>query len=304
MKPRIAQANGTEVPRYGGMSATLDQTPPTDCPVDEDALVRRHLPLVGYLVYEVIGRVPAHVSRDELHSAGLAALAYAARGFDPSRGVPFQRFAATRVRGALLDELRTADWASRSVRAKARRRDAAEEELAGRLGRTPTRAELAAHLGVAVAELDAVHEDVHRAMVLSLQGFADAGAVDDLLPIREPGPDEELLHRERLGYLLSAVAELPPRLRIVIQEYFLEDRPMQEIAEQLEVTESRVSQMRAEALVLLKDGMNSQLDPELVPAPARPEGCVARRRQSYFAAIAAHNDFRTRLAAGAAACSP
>src|SRR5437763_17188235 len=81
-----------------------------------DDLVRSHLPLVGHLVRELLSRVPAHISREDLLSAGMAALATAAQSFDPERGIPFGAFAANRVRGALLDELRSLDWASRSVR--------------------------------------------------------------------------------------------------------------------------------------------------------------------------------------------
>src|SRR5689334_15129313 len=103
-----------------------------------DDLVRAHLPLVGHLVRELLGRVPAHVSRDDLASAGMAALASAAKNFDPARGTPFTAFAATRIRGALLDELRGLDWASRSVRSRARRVEAAEQQLTATLGRVPT----------------------------------------------------------------------------------------------------------------------------------------------------------------------
>ena len=86
--------------------------------------------------------------------------------------------------------------------------------------------------------------------------------------------------------MVEAIAELPERLRIVINDYFLEERPMADIAAELGVTESRVSQMRAEALVLLRDAMNHALDPELLTPPARPGGAAARRREAYFAAVA------------------
>src|SRR5437763_11920918 len=142
---------------------------PTGTAVTEE-LVRSHLPLVGHLVRELLSRVPAHVSREDLLSAGMAALAMAAQSFDPERGIPFGAFAGTRVRGALLDELRSLDWASRSVRREARRIDEAEQRLTAALGRTPSRQELAAALGVGVDELQAAGEDVQRAMVLSLQG--------------------------------------------------------------------------------------------------------------------------------------
>ena len=267
---------------------------PTGTVVTEE-LVRSHLPLVGHLVRELLSRVPAHVSREDLLSAGMAALAGAARAFDPDRGTPFGAFATTRVRGALLDELRGLDWASRSVRGRARRIDEAQQRLTAALGRTPTRQELAEALGVAVADLAAADDDVQRAVVLSLQGFAP-GTAEDLVPERSAGPEDLILHRERIGYLRDAVEALPERLRTVVTRYFFEERPMAEIAAELEVTESRVSQLRGEALGLLRDGLNTHLDPELVAGPAKPAGCVTRRREGYFSAIAAGSDLRTRLA--------
>ena len=263
-------------------------------PREIDDLVRNHLPLVGHLVREMLGRLPAHVSREDLISAGMAALAGAAKNFDPTRGTPFGSFATTRIRGALLDELRGLDWASRSVRSRARRVDAAQQELTGALGRTPTAAELADKLGVTVEELKSIDEDVQRAVVLSLQGFT-AGTAEDLVPERAAGPEELLIHRERIGYLHHAIEALPDRLKQVVTAYFFDERPMLEIAEELGVTESRVSQLRAEALTLLRDGMNSHLDPELNAASTRPEGCVARRREAYYAQIAAQGDLASRL---------
>src|SRR4051812_24836791 len=154
-----------------------------------DDLVRSHLPLVGHLVRETLSRLPAHVSREDLVSAGMAALATAAKGFDPSRGTPFGSFATARIRGALLDELRGLDWASRSVRSRARRVEAAQQQLTAALGRTPTTQELAESLGVAVEEIKSVGDDVQRAVVLSLQGFA-AGTAEDMVPERTAGPED------------------------------------------------------------------------------------------------------------------
>lgn len=264
---------------------------------EEEQLVTANLGLVGYLVSEMIGKVPAHVSRDELTSAGLAALAFAARGFDPSRSVPFGRFASTRIRGALIDELRSGDWASRSVRAKARDHAAATQALAATLGRTPTAGEIAASLGVATSQVGAVEGDVARAVVLSLDGFADPSALEGVAPVGDVSPEEHLMLNERIGYLHDAVMVLPERMRAVVTQYFFEERPMAAIAAELGVSESRVSQLRAEALVLLKDGMNSQLEPTMVARAVRPEGCAQKRRESYFAAISAQSDFRARLGA-------
>jgi RNA polymerase sigma factor for flagellar operon FliA len=259
-----------------------------------ETLVRENMPLVGHLVRELVARVPGHVNRDDLTSAGLAALVGAAKAFDAARGIPFARFAATRIRGALLDELRGLDWASRSVRSRARRTDAAAQELTAKLGRTPTAVELAEHLGVPVDEVESVSEDVQRAVVLSLQGFS-AGAAEDLVTERSPGPEELLLRREKIGYLHDAIEALPDRLRRVVTGYFLQERSMADIAAEIGVSESRVSQLRAEALGLLRDGLNAQLEPQLVSRPER-DGCVARRRASYYSQVAAQGTLHTRLA--------
>jgi RNA polymerase sigma factor FliA len=269
-------------------------TAPTATP-SVDELVRSHLPLVGHLVREMLSRLPSHVSREDLVSAGMAALAMAAQSFDPQRGIPFGGFATTRIRGALLDELRGLDWASRSVRSRARRLEAANQQLTGVLGRTPSQAELAEALGVAVDEIKSVDQDVQRAVVLSLQGFA-AGTAEDLVPERAAGPEDLLVHREKVGYLHNAIAALPERLRRVVEAYFFDELPMADIAAELGVTESRVSQLRGEALVLLRDGLNAHLDPELVTAPDRPGGCVARRREAYYAEISAQGTLHSRLA--------
>lgn len=260
-----------------------------------DDVVRQHMPLVGHLVREMLARVPAHVNRDDLLSAGYAALVAAARGYDEERGVPFARFAATRVRGALLDELRGLDWASRSVRQRARRTDSARQELTAELGRTPMIGEVAERLGCSVEDIESADDDVQRAVVFSLQGFATAGA-DDMVTEPSLGPEELLVRRERIGYLRHAIDALPERLRAVVTGYFFEERPMAAIAAELGVTESRVSQLRAEALTLLKEGLNTHLDPALAAQSSIKDGCVARRRSAYYEQIATRGTMRSRLA--------
>ncbi|WP_238993644.1 sigma-70 family RNA polymerase sigma factor [Nocardioides caldifontis] len=261
---------------------------------DADHLVTSHMALVGHLVRESLSRLPGHVSRDDLTSAGLAALVQAARSYDESRGVPFTRYATTRIRGAIIDELRGVDWASRSVRRRARELDETRSRLASELGRPATDQELAAATGLSVDEIAGNADDVSRASVMSLQGFGET-PIDEVLPTRVPSPEERVEHNERVAYLVDAVALLPERLRAVIEGYFFAERPMAEIAAELGVSESRISQMRAEALVLLKDAMNSALDPDLVAPHARPDGCAARRRDAYFAAVASRRTASARL---------
>ena len=280
---------------------------PADAPTTHDVpsahdledLVREHMAIVGHLVRELLNRVPAHVHADDLSSAGFAALLGAARSFDVSRGIPFHRFAAVRIRGALLDELRGQDWASRSVRARARRTTAARQELTATLGRTPLDAEVAGRMGIPLSELAAVEDDVQKAALLSLQGFP-TGTAEEMVPERSEGPEDLLLKRERLGYLHQAIQALPERLRLVVTESFLQEQPLSDVADRLGVTESRISQLRSEALRLLREGLNSSLAPELLTVaaggPRARNGCMQRRRTEYFLRVAAQGNLRTRLA--------
>lgn len=251
---------------------------------DLDAMVESHVALVGHIVRETMARVPAHVNRDDLTSAGLTALVQAAQAFEAERGVPFTRYAARRIRGAILDELRSVDWASRSVRRRARDLEETRSRLASTLGRPARTEEVASAVGLTAAEVESNDDDIARAQVLSLQG-ATGATLEETLISSAPSPEESLEHRERLEYLVAAVAELPERQRIVVESYFFAERPMAEIADELGVTESRISQIRAEALVLLRDALNHALAPEMVAPAARPGGCAARRREQYVSAV-------------------
>ncbi|MCZ7527685.1 MAG: sigma-70 family RNA polymerase sigma factor [Acidimicrobiia bacterium] len=195
--------------------------------------------------------------------------------------------------------MRGRDWASRSVRSRARGLRLATEDLTTRLGRTPTPDEVARELDL---DPDTVHKlvgDVHRATVLNYESLVLEGGAESFMAHEGEGPEEAILARERRAYLTDAVACLPERLQRVVVGYFFEERSMQELADELGVSESRVSQLRAEALELLRDGITSQLDPEeLVPEP-RPNGRVARRKAAYYASIAACSEHRARVAADA-----
>ena len=279
------------------MTTTETQTIDIERAEREDRLVREHISLVRQVVTEVANRVPSHVSRSDLVSAGMLGLAQAARSFDPDRGIPFEGFAATRIRGALLDELRGRDWASRSVRARARRMNDAGDALTARLGRTPTPEELAEELDVPVDAVRRIVEDVDRARVVNYEALAATGEGPVQIADDRSGPEEIILDRERKAYLVDAIDALPERLRRVVVASFFEDRPMHEIGAELGVTESRVSQMRTEALALLRDGINSQLDPEVLPTAERPGGRIDRRRAEYFAAVASGSTPAERVAA-------
>ena len=274
------------------MQADAKTTHPTTTAVDVDELVRTHLPLVGHAVRELLTRIPSHVHRDDLISAGMYALVLTAKSFDPSRGVPFGRFAAIRIKGALTDELRTMDWATRAVRSKARELEAVRTTLTSSLRRTPSRDEVATAMGVSVREMDKFDSDVHRARLVSLHALTpNAGA--ELVPAADPGPEALLVHREQIGFLRDAIELLPERLRTVVEQYFFQQRKMADIAADLGVTESRVSQLRSEALTMLRQGMEAT---DSGPAVAPVTGRRNAARAAYAAAVATRSTLTERLA--------
>ena len=268
--------------------------------VDRDSLVRRHQPLVSQVVFQVAVHFPRHVDREELARYGVIGLVEAARRFDDSRGVPFDRFAAQRIRGAILDAVRAADWAPRSVRTLARRLEGVEQRLATELGRVPSSVEMAEALGMTRDELARLQDRLFRSVVLALEHEVSDSTEEDLTLIdvlcdrSAVEPLEELESRELHAYLRDAVHLLPERHRLVIVGYFLEGRTSQELARFLGVTESRVSQLRSEALAMLKEGIEAQYAGP-VASPDQSIGRVARRKATYAAAISEASPWQDRL---------
>lgn len=257
---------------------------------EAQVLVTSNLALVGYVVSGLAMKLPIYIDRDNLRSAGLEGLVQAAHSFSEDHGVPFRHFAALRIRGAIMDDLRRNDWATRSVRQAGRARKEAVDHLVATLGSAPKNVEIAEYMGVSVEELRTLDASLIRGSVLSLDANLDSGSgqATHYVDADSLGPEEHILDTEFQTYLRAAVSALPDRLGTVITRYFLQGHAMADIAEDLGVTESRVSQLRAEALVLLRDGMNSHLAPEQVPVSTRPGGAVDRRRSAYFASVAEH----------------
>ena len=274
-------------------SAARSAPPPTAAPpapvrpepvrseAEVEAIVTEHLPLCSFAVNAVASRIslPGHVSREDLLSCAKVALVEVARRFDPSAGATFATYALPRLQGAVLDELRSGDWASRSVRAAARRSDAAADALTIRLGRPPTREELAESLGVRRADLEALQVDVHRAVMVSID--ADSGGEGGTLDLPDPGesPERAVLRGERARYLQDAIRALPDRLDEVVDRNFFGGESLTDIAADLGVTLSRVSQMRARALTLLHAAMSEVWEGRAVPADG---GVRARNQQRLY----------------------
>ena len=283
-------------------TATSGELSPAGLPLDQKQitkLIEEHLPLVNHIVFQVAVHFPRHVERDELARAGALGLVEAARRYDEAKGVPFQRFAAQRIRGAIIDAVRAADWAPRSVRSLARRLDMVEQRLATRLGRVPNIGEMADELGMSRSELNRLQDRLFRSVVLAFDHLVadtpdeELTLVDVLADASVVEPSAELEQRELHAYLRDAIALLPERQRLVIVGYFLQERTSQDLARFLGVTESRVSQMRTEALESLRQGIAAQYEAAQSDEP--PAGRQAKRRATYADAIGRRQGFDDRI---------
>src|SRR5690606_38430465 len=212
-----------------------------------------------YIARQVQRGLSAEADFDELVSAGTLGLMSAHDSFEPERGLAFSTFAAPRIRGAILDELRRQDHVPRSVRRKARELSRAREALGSALGREPTERELAEHLGVELQVLWQWEADVNAASQLSLdQPRGEEGESDfspaTLMP-RSTGPtvEDQLTQERELELMRDAILELKDQERTVLTLYYFEDLRLHEIATVLGLTESRVSQIRSKALSRLRD---------------------------------------------------
>lgn len=277
-------------------------TPLTD---EARARVEAHLPMVRSVLAGVAAHYPRHADREELAQAATLGLVEAAARFDADRGVPFDRWAALRIRGAIVDAVRALDFAPRTLRAAARDVETARAALEVELGRTPTLTETAGRLGVPDAELASLQGRVHRSLVLSLDAPCGEDDGDPVTLGRSLVDDVQLLpvdlleRREQTAYVNDALACLPDRLREVVVGYFLDGLTSGELAAQLGVTESRISQLRTEALTLLRRGITAQYDDDTEPS-VRRQACdessrSAVRSAAFAAAVATRSSYAARL---------
>ena len=268
--------------------------------VEAKVLVEDNLPLVSQVLAGVAAHYPRHADREELAQAAALGLVEAAARYDASRGVPFDRWAARRIRGAILDAVRALDFAPRTLRAAARDAEVARTALERTLGRTPSLGEVAAHLGVPAPQLAHLQGRVHRSLVLSLDApcGGEEGAAftlsSELVDEVQLQPVDVLEHRERATYLRDALDCLPDRLKDVVVGYFLDGQSSEDLARRLGVTPSRVSQLRTEALALLRAGLEAQYDdaPSVVDSEA---GRAAHRQAAFAVELASRSTYANRL---------
>lgn len=220
----------------------------------DDQMIKEFAGTIKYHAMRYAHRLPPELGVEDLISVGLHSLVESARRFDPSRGLKFKTMAEHRIRGAMLDEIRSMDWVPRSVREKQADVQMAREALERELGRHPGDAELAARLGLSLEDLDTLLWEIDPHPVLSLdEVFGPDETEGESLGDHLPGPKGDdplsrLLQGEALDALAGALDALPEKQRLVLTLYYYEELTMKEVAQVLDVSESRVSQIHSQAL--------------------------------------------------------
>lgn len=213
-----------------------------------DRLVENYLPLVNIIAGRIAVSLPAHVDRDELISSGFFGLMDAVERYDAGRQNKFETYAGVRIRGAMLDYLRSKDWIPSSVRQKARMYEKCVGELENRLRRTATDEEIAAAMGITMRELTKLEAQLNVATVIPLEDYMRAESAANAAP----SPLDEIEKQERQELLAAAIERLPDRERQVVSLYYHEEMTMKEISLVMHISEARVCQLHTKAIFRLR----------------------------------------------------
>jgi RNA polymerase sigma factor for flagellar operon FliA len=237
---------------------------------DKNKLILEYSPLIKFIAQKIASRLPANIELDDLISSGVIGLMDAIDKWDPTRDNKFKTYAEFRIRGAILDELRAQDWVPRSIRDKAKVLDKTIVQLEAELGRIATDEEIAKALSISVDEYHDLINQVRPVSLLSIdeaQTFSntDKKSILNLLEgTKLSNPYNQLNLKIVKSYITAAIEELPERQRLVLSLYYYEDLNLKEIGKVLRVTESRVSQLHAQAVTRLRNKLAHYLSTEEV----------------------------------------
>jgi RNA polymerase sigma factor for flagellar operon FliA len=244
---------------WADYKATRDQT-------IRDRLIVQYSPLVKYVAGRVAVGLPQNVEHGDLVSYGIFGLIDAVEKFDPQRGYKFETYAIARIKGAILDELRSIDWVPRSVRAKARQLEKAYAKLEGTLKRTPTDEELATELGIGEEQLHALLSQLSFVGLVALDELLVSGSergesvtLGDTIADAGEGPVGAYEVEEMRQILAQSINRMPEREKIVLTLYYYEGLTLAEIGQVLGVTESRVCQIHTKAVLQLRSRISAMV---------------------------------------------
>jgi RNA polymerase sigma factor FliA len=225
---------------------------------ERDNLITSHLSKVKYIADRMAAKLPPSVEWDDLYGAGILGLIDAVERFDATRGIAFTTFAEMRVRGAILDNLRSLDWASRSTRKRAREIQAAYAHLEQEKGANASEEEVAEHLKMPLSELREVLQDLRGLSVLDLDEKDEETGLSAIDLVKDSAANalDQFEAKQVRKSLAKSIDKLPERERQVVALYYHDELNMKEIGEVLGVSESRVSQLRTQAIVRLRANLN------------------------------------------------
>jgi RNA polymerase sigma factor FliA len=233
---------------------------------ERDQLIIRYAPWVKFIALRMAAKLPSHVQAEDLISAGIIGLIDALDKFNPDREVQFKTYAQIRIQGAIKDELRALDWASRSMRQKVKRLEHTYATLEQELGRPPSSEEVANSLGIKMDEFEELLDDAKGTSLISLEELGQGPASEDrtslleaLLTREDQDPLEELNLQDLKKALTQAIAELPEKERLVLSLYYFEELTMKEVGKVLNLTESRISQLHTQTVMRLRGKLRAYL---------------------------------------------
>ena len=230
--------------------------------LDRNALIRQYQPLVRKLAHHMMAKLPANVQVDDLIQVGLIGLSEALSRFEATQGVQFETFATQRIRGAMLDELRENDWASRGTRKSQKEIEEAMRRLEHSLGRSPLESEIAASLDMSLSEYQGLLTKVQGGQLIYLEDMNHGQDDEDSFLDRHMGDSDadpiNVLRDQRLRTaLVAAIKNLPEREQHIMSMYYEQDMNLKEIAAVLDVTESRVCQLHSQSIARLRAKMRT-----------------------------------------------
>lgn len=230
--------------------------------LNRNDMIKQYQPLVRRLAHHMMAKLPANVQVDDLIQVGLIGLADALTRYEAAQGVQFETFATQRIRGAMLDELRGNDWMSRGSRKSQKEIEQSLRRLEHKLGRSPLESEIAADLGLSLADYQALLGKVRGTQLVYLEDMARANEDDDNFLDRHVGDTEadplNMLRDQRLKQaLVAAIKNLPEREQFIMSMYYEQDMNLKEIAAVLDVTESRICQLHSQSIARLRAKMRS-----------------------------------------------
>lgn len=245
-----------EPKRHSAENGNMSQT-------TRDRLIMEHAPLIKYIVNRIAQRLPSHVDLDDLMNTGVIGLMDAIEKYNPEKNCKFKTYAEFRIKGAILDQLRSLDWVPRSVRQKSRKLEAAYSQMEQKLGRSASDEEVAGELGVEIKKFHEMLNQVRGISVVNLDEVRNASDLEkkNLIDVLEDTTGEDpagaLNIDEMKRIVAESISQLPEKERLVISLYYYDELNMKEVGKILDITESRVCQIHTKSILRLRAKLKS-----------------------------------------------